>query len=487
MRASRLLAVPVLALTALACSSAHDPEPESSTRATQSAIINGQVDTTHEAVVALILQQGNEGGLCSGTIVKKDTTRHIGWVLTAAHCVDIPPTVVVQGSDIVADTSLHYQVIDYVADSRYVQESAGGSAGQPYDFAVVRIAGVDDSTPTYPYANASDGVSAGTPVTMVGYGRTTLNSTGPNDDNTQRHSVTQTVGQTSTTELRYNQASKGTCQGDSGGPDLVGSGSSLTVVGVHSFIEGDCNGYSDSGRVSGDLAFINGQMNAALPADSCDLCTAVSNSGTQECAKLTTACFADKDCKGYYDCAQACNGSASCQKTCLTKFPKAEGPLTAAAGCSCTRTCASLCSTSLACRGVPKCGYKFPAGDCTTCTESSCCQEALDCGADGTCYLCLKNGDASDPSCATNAARKKLANCVATNCDSQCAGSGIQDGADPPPDDGTSGTDGTTSSSSSGGDSKSSGGCSQSGTSSSSFGFAPIALALLAMTRRRRK
>jgi hypothetical protein len=444
MRASRLLAlpvlVPVLALAAAACSSSTppgdaQPAPEPVAAAT-SAIINGQNDTTHQAVVAIIAQDPDDPNVqeeCSGTIVKTDTTRHIGWVLTAAHCVAFPPAVVFQGDDFLSPSAIHYSVIDYKAYPGYDQN---GSAGQLHDFAVIRIAGVDSSTPAIAYAGPSDGVSVGTSVVMVGYGRTTLNSSGAPGDNSVRHSVTKQVGEVQSGLLRYNQATGGVCQGDSGGPDLVGSGSSMKVVGVHSFVEGDCNGGSGSGRVSEsiNLGFIDGELSKALPADTCALCSLVSSSGNQECAQLNSACFADKDCKGYYDCATKCS-TAACQQSCLAKFPKAEGPLNAAAGCACTRTCATQCKGALDCRGVPKCGYAFPAGDCTTCTESTCCQEALDCGADGECYLCLKNGDA-DPACAKNAARKKLATCVATSCSDACAGTGLDTGADPSDDTG---------------------------------------------------
>jgi hypothetical protein len=423
MRAPLVLAIPVLA--SIACSASEPPREHASSAS--SAIINGSADTTHQAVVALALQQGNEGGLCSGTIVKVDTQRKIGWILTAAHCVTIPPVLVVQGDDFNDPKATHYQIIDYLADSRY---DPNGSAGQPYDFAVVRFAGADATTPTIPIIGSPDGVGQSTPVVAVGYGRTTLNSSGTQDTNSLRRSVPLSVYQTSSTELRYDMSLRGICQGDSGGPDLVKVGGVEKVAGVHSFVEGDCNGFGDSGRVTSDLSFINGELTKALPADDCGLCDKVANSGNGECSALTSACLSDPDCKGYYDCLTQCGGTTTCKTTCAAKFPKAEGPFAAAAGCTCTRACATECGTLLECRGVPKCGYKFPAGDCTTCTESTCCQEALDCGADGECYVCLKNGDA-DAACATNAARQKLATCVAKSCSTQCAGTGLDTGADP--------------------------------------------------------
>ena len=185
---------------------------------TSSAVINGQLDTTHQAVVAIVLQSGSQGGLCSGTIVKTDPATHIGWVVAAAHCVDLPPVFVLQGDDFSqASGVLRYDVIDYKADSRY-----GGQVGSPYDFAVLRIAGVDATTPTIPLASASDGLAVGTNVLSVGYGRTTLIASGAGTENTVRRRVAKSLGQVGQM-IAYDMASSGICQGDSGGPVLVGS------------------------------------------------------------------------------------------------------------------------------------------------------------------------------------------------------------------------------------------------------------------------
>src|SRR5690606_31141876 len=48
------------------------------------AIVNGQIDTVHRAVM---LQSCSFPCICSGTVVKKDDALGVGWVLTAAHCV----------------------------------------------------------------------------------------------------------------------------------------------------------------------------------------------------------------------------------------------------------------------------------------------------------------------------------------------------------------------------------------------------------------
>lgn len=436
MRASLLLAVvgvPCLLLSTGACSSGApvqpgDDEPGAgSLGRTSSAVINGQVDTTHQAVVAIALQQGQQGGLCSGTIVKVDPATHIGWVLTAAHCVDIPPVFVLQGNDFSQTNDvLRYDIVDYKADSRWA-----GQVGSPYDFAVIRIAGVDASTPTIPITSAPDGLANGTSVVSVGYGRTSLIASGAGEENSVRRRVTKTLGQVGQT-LAYDMRNSGICQGDSGGPVIATSGGQEKVVGVHSYVQGDCDGVGVSGRVTFNAAFIAGELSKAAPAEDCDLCTKVANSGNSTCAAATKKCLADKECGGYYECLS----SGKTKATCLAKFPKAEGPFNAAANCTCTQACSTACKGSYECINAPKCGYKLPAGECAQCTESACCDEALECASDGTCYVCLKTNDAA-AECATNAARKKMATCVASKCKTECAGSGLDTGADPVPGDGT--------------------------------------------------
>ena len=422
MRLSLVRSLPLLALGVACSMEPAGPVGEDVGRAS-SAVINGSLDTAHPAVVALILAKGNQGGLCSGTIVKKDVQRRIGWVATAAHCVDVPPAIVVQAQDFSSPDALRYDVIDFAADPRYSPQSG------LYDFAMVRIAGVDESTPVIPLTSAPDGIGSGSQVTSVGFGRTSLSEpTSPDDQNTQRRVVQKTVDQVTSTLIGYDMQTRGICQGDSGGPVLAGTGASQRIVGIHSFVQGDCDGRGYSARVTAGLSFFTQELNKALPEETCDLCERIANSGKSECAALSASCLADKDCKGYYECL----AEGKKKSECVEQYPLAEGPFYAAANCVCSRACADLCSSSLSCSAVPKCGYDMEPGDCASCIESSCCQEETDCAADGQCYVCLKNNDA-DPECATNAARKKLATCAATKCKTECAESPIQTGAEEPP------------------------------------------------------
>ena len=74
-----ILALTVVAL-AVSCVDTRTSATGDDVDARAQPIINGEVDTTHQAVVAVL---GNDR-LCSGTIVQTDPQNEIGWVLTAA-------------------------------------------------------------------------------------------------------------------------------------------------------------------------------------------------------------------------------------------------------------------------------------------------------------------------------------------------------------------------------------------------------------------
>jgi hypothetical protein len=74
-------------LLALGCVVEQPAPQEGPSGKTGQPIINGDPDTTHDAVVAVL----SNGGACSGTVIAKDVVNKRGYVLTAAHCVPQPP------------------------------------------------------------------------------------------------------------------------------------------------------------------------------------------------------------------------------------------------------------------------------------------------------------------------------------------------------------------------------------------------------------
>lgn len=420
--ASRLLRFLPVAVLGWACSTGPStPAGTETLGRSEGAIMNGVADTAHPAVVALLLGKDASEGACTGTIIKKDVERHLGWVATAAHCVDTGVALVLQTQDYFSSDFIQYSVIDFEADPRY------SNAAQGHDFAIVRIGGVDESTPVIPLAADPDDLAIGMPVTSVGFGMT------ESGFNTTRRTVDKVLDSVTPELLGYEQKLSGICFGDSGGPVIAGSGASARVVGIHSFgTSGECVGKGFSARVTSGLDFYEAQLKK-VPEPSCAVCEKIANGGTSECARLTASCLDHDDCRGYYECIG--DGKKS-PAECFSEFPMAEGPFTAAKSCVCSQACVDACAGEPSCAAVGRCGYKLDEADaCTTCIESSCCEETRNCTVDGQCHLCLTKDD-SYGSCKRNAARKALATCATDKCATECAGSTLQTiGQTPPPEE----------------------------------------------------
>jgi len=240
-----------LALFASAgCAAPDAPDPkESASRKTESAIINGAIDTTHTAVVAVL----GKDFACSGTIVQVRTG--FGYVLTAAHCCNVPgdsPVNVVMGNDYGTG-----QAFPIVAGSTYFDPSFDNATGA-FDFCMVKFAGANASTPTIALTSDPDGATVGMSTEIVGYGTT---APPPGGVNSKRRRSTEPLTAVTTSILAVSQggtpADGGACEGDPGGPVLVTAGAAPVgqhVVAVLSETPANCEGaFTTASRVTSEL------------------------------------------------------------------------------------------------------------------------------------------------------------------------------------------------------------------------------------------
>jgi MYXO-CTERM domain-containing protein len=403
----------VLGVIAIAaCSSTEDP----GVGTTRSAIIGGELDMTHRAVVAVHGHMGSETILCSGTLVKVDPQSHVGYVLTAAHCLRGPADSVLMADDFSASSAINYDAIDSRAHPSYQRDSDWA-----YDFGIVRVAGVDASTPTIPIlAAADDTLAAGSAVTSVGYGRVTARG-GADVPNSQRRRIARTLSATDATSLTYSLNGGGLCDGDSGGPVLATVGDKEYVAGIHSVATDDCKGDGISTRVTSaeGTVWLAEALSQPAPIETCDLCKKRVRSGTGVCAERRRACTANAECNDLRACILACT-SPFCHVECENQHPLQMAEINALADCACRDGCSGVCRDDSTCRALPRCGYTLGASACSTCTENACCDAIFRCARDGTCYDCLKNND-RPAACETNPQRLALQQCRASQCSVPCS------------------------------------------------------------------
>jgi V8-like Glu-specific endopeptidase len=398
--------VGLVAWCGVACVSEERPS-EGSPEAAQRAqpIINGSLDTTRDAVIAILGDQS----LCSGTIIQTDPNRGLGWVLTAAHCVDDVPRYVAQGADF-NDPDTYYEVVSYEAHPSY------DSRDTTYDFAVIVFAGADRSTPVIPAVGASDGLREGGAVTSVGYGRTTP-SYAQDTGNTRRRRVNRVISDLYQELIVYNISDAGICQGDSGGPVLANVNGQEKVVGVHSSVSGDCEGEGYSGRVTLVYStWLVGQLGGEVEP-SCELCQQVATSGNGECVPIIEDCNNSRSCSALLECLQNCNTEA-CSQNCASDNPQGVQEYLAIFDCVCEDACPSECGGTDFCPEPAACGIAFSDETCNNCQERECCAEARDCGDDATCLGCL-NGTVTQ-GCNNNGAFNDYFECLQGGCASEC-------------------------------------------------------------------
>ncbi|MBX3230492.1 MAG: trypsin-like serine protease [Labilithrix sp.] len=407
----------------------------------EAAIINGVRDTGHPAVVALTITRPQSSGAntyssCTGTIVQVNPATKVGYVMTAAHCVRGASTVsVIQGSDRTeAAKIITYAYIDHTVHPQY-----NGATTSPYDVAMIRVLGVDRTTPVVPIL-VPDGLRQGQRVTSVGFGRTVRpNVVTDAAANTAKNRIDGSIATLTNTEVGVRYDNNGDiCQGDSGGPVLAVVNGKEYAVAVHSYVTGACVGIGYSVRAATYRTFFQGIIDQPAPEQTCEVCRKTVGSGTQVCGEARRACLADEQCNGLRLCLSKCSAQATdagllpdagpideCRKACSVEFPFGAAPYnTQLSFCSCN-ACESACAGDTACAAVPACGMTLvaagttPTADtCNTCMNGGCCAEQEACGKDGHCYRCARTPET--PGCDDDVLYQRLMACKAASCSGEC-------------------------------------------------------------------
>ncbi|MFW5740276.1 MAG: S1 family peptidase, partial [Myxococcota bacterium] len=438
MRTISKLALATLGASALACSADGFVPERSENR--EEAIIYGDLDYTHQAVVAVFAN----GGVCTGTIV--DVQGSSAYVLTAAHCVTTSgPTALWPGQITVAmgnDYDYATQYFD-VAEVEF-HPLYDGTDGSANDFGMLRITGTSSSTPYIPpLTPAEDSLQVGTNVNLVGYGRT---ESGYN--NSERRIVQKPIDDLSSAWLMFDQTgtSGGTCQGDSGGPALTLGAE--RVAAVTSFGTGaNCAADGYSGRVSTVYdSFVKPFIDGTTGTISCDECHNAVTAGAGACVSDIEACFSSSACNSFYNCLVNCT-TTSCQNQCVQNNPTGADMYNAIYECICS-SCSTECANDPLCAGPTGCGLTTGDQACDDCFHASCESECaaateeptlsdyLTCAQGCSTQACLDGCDSQYPAAA--AAYGAFDACIGNHCASECGissgGCGLTTG-DPTCDD----------------------------------------------------
>ncbi len=462
---SRVLCVVLLASGLSACVDSESvPVPQQAVEQVEQAVIGGQQDTTHPAVVGFV--SGGMNATCSGVIVEMETDGDHGWVLTSHNCLASvgESALLYRGSDtrdissmadlstfrIYGIRSVHlYQDYDLMVDPTL------------NDFALVRFSINRDahesyaeeiesrSTPVIPLAEADHALAAGDSVVTVGFGATQTPLEGA-DTNTQRHMATNLLSGVTDTKLLYQNIdgteTRGACTRDQGAPVLATIGGQEVVVGIVSAEGENCLGEVVSGRVHGALLSWIGETIAQNGVrDPETVCNECRRSQLTESCQVEAGWCQEEGCDNVTNCVEACGSSDEdwdvCIQSCYRENQAAYTALNILENCLCNNACLNECDGIGACINRGTFWYDDPSDGCYDgCMTFSCNESEGDgpglldaCAQDNTCARCASQSlgrPKSDWSaeCQANAALNALNGCRSSDeCKDYCKTSGKED------------------------------------------------------------
>lgn len=239
----------LLLLSASACAPGTDLDSEEAFEDdadNRSEIVNGTATSDYPATGVMI--NGGQSW-CTGTVIAPRK------VLTAAHCVEnqSPSQFTFAFGPDAYQPQEEIQVVDMKTHPAWDSQQLAN------DIAILTLAS-DASVAPIPLNQSMDQSWIGQHLLLVGYGV----SNGPNQTGGGvKRMVDVTVSQLTATTLRYETTNgKSACNGDSGGPAFLVQGGALTLVGVTSYGDQNCQQYGVYTRVDAFLDFIEAEIAA---------------------------------------------------------------------------------------------------------------------------------------------------------------------------------------------------------------------------------
>lgn len=201
------------------------------------AIINGNLDTTHDSVGAVYYENV---AITTGVLVNES------WVLTVAHALEYGTA----SHFIIGDDYNSPGATIYVVDQIIVHPDFDMPGGLPINnFALLHLSTPVTGLDILPLMS-SPTLLPGTNVLSIGFG----DISDIDGENTRRRYITNAIDSTESGTFTLECSSGGPCRGDSGGPGIISSGGIDYIAGIISY--GDCANYTVCGKVSSVLTFI---------------------------------------------------------------------------------------------------------------------------------------------------------------------------------------------------------------------------------------